>query len=133
MIKELLERLAQAKERWNQAQFVASEAQYKYELALKELAASTLSNIEVEKSTPGPLRAGSDLARIRNYILHRKSPIYLDELLMLLGREVNNKNRSVLSASLSVYVRKGAVFSRPMPNHFYLLELEEEPMHKSAA
>jgi hypothetical protein len=46
------------------------------------------------------------------------------DLLKAMGREVNRKNKTGVSGSLAAYVRRGEVFTRPKPNTFGLLELE---------
>jgi hypothetical protein len=71
------------------------------------------------------LRPGSKMARTRDAILKAGKPLHIDELLRALGEHVTAANRMSLTGSLSTYVRKGEVFTRPAPNTFGLLEQSE--------
>jgi hypothetical protein len=51
-------------------------------------------------------------------------PLYIDEILEQLEREVTVEARSSLGGQLGGYVRKGQVFTRPAPNTFGLREWE---------
>ncbi len=72
------------------------------------------------------LRAGSEVARAREAILKAAKPLHVDELLKALGKPVNHNNKASLSGSIATYVRKNTVFTRPAPNTFGLIELEQE-------
>lgn len=69
------------------------------------------------------LRAGSSVARAREVILSRGSPIHIDDLSDALGRERTREARASLTGSLSAYVRRGEVFTRPAPSTYGLVEL----------
>lgn len=70
------------------------------------------------------LRSGSLVARARNVILERKTPIHIDELLEALGRDVNRETKASLTGSIAAYVRKEEIFTRPLPSTFGLIELD---------
>lgn len=70
------------------------------------------------------LRPGSAVAQARNIIKARGTPVHVDEILRILGREVSRDNKAALSGSLAAYVRKGEIFTRPAPNTYGLVELE---------
>lgn len=71
----------------------------------------------------GALRAGSGVAKAREYILSKGEAVHVLELLQALGREPTREARASLSGSLAAYVRKGEIFTRPCPNIFGLIEL----------
>ena len=72
------------------------------------------------------LRQGSATWKVREFILRKKGPAHISELLEALGREMTRGARASLSGSLAAYVRKGEVFTRPNPNTFGLIELGHE-------
>lgn len=71
-------------------------------------------------------RAGSAVAEAREVILMRRAPVHVNELLEALGREVSRESRASLTSSLAAYVRRGEIFTRPAPNTFGLIELDQE-------
>jgi len=79
---------------------------------------------EASEDTPASLRPGSMVALARDSILQAKRALHVDEMLKMQGKELTRENRTALGGSLSAYVRKGAIFSRPGPNTFGLVELE---------
>ena len=83
-------------------------------------------------SAESVLRPGSAVAKAREVILKRGQPIQILDLLAALNKAPNRENRSSLTSSLAAYVRRGEIFTRPVPNTFGLIELghhtsEEEP------
>jgi hypothetical protein len=72
------------------------------------------------------LRAGSEVARAREAILKAGKPLHVDEILQALGKPINHNNKASLSGSIATYVRKEMIFSRPAPNTFGLIELEQD-------
>jgi hypothetical protein len=74
------------------------------------------------------LRAGSLVAQARNVIRARGMPVHVDEILRIIGRDVNRENKAALSGSLAAYVRRGEIFTRPAPNTYGLVELEPPPV-----
>ncbi|MGH8012745.1 MAG: hypothetical protein ACREQ4_09625, partial [Candidatus Binataceae bacterium] len=71
------------------------------------------------------LRADSAVAKARELILKAGGPVHINDLLVALGKAVNHNTKAALAGSLSDYVRKNHVFTRPAPNTFGLLELEQ--------
>ncbi len=80
--------------------------------------------------TEAVLRAGSAVALARDTIITRGAPVHINDLLGAQGKEITRENRASLTSSLSAYVRRGEIFTRPAPNTFGLAELghtEESP------
>ena len=88
---------------------------------LKELGRDTAS---IEPKAEVSLRKGSFVAQAREMILARRSPIYIDDLLESLGKEVTRESKASLTGALAAYVRKGEIFTRPAPSTFGLIELD---------
>jgi hypothetical protein len=70
------------------------------------------------------LRAGSDLAKVRDFIKKVGQPSHVNAILEGIGKDINKSNKISLSGSLGSYVRKGVIFTKPAPNTFGLIELE---------
>jgi len=73
------------------------------------------------------LRAGSMVALARNALQKVGHPLHLLDILTAVGKEPNSANRASLGGSLSAYVRKGEIFTRPAPNTFGLAEFPASP------
>lgn len=71
------------------------------------------------------LRPGSTISQAREAILAHGAPMYIDDLLVALGKEVSREEKASLTGNLAAYVRKGEVFTRPMPSTFGLVELAD--------
>ena len=80
---------------------------------------------EASESDP-KLKEGSAVAMAREAILARGEPVRLDDLLLSIGKEATQANRSSLAGSLAAYVRRNEIFTRPAPNTFGLIELGHE-------
>ncbi len=79
----------------------------------------------LEQDTGGRgLRAGSALSKARDAIKKAGKPLHVQEILKALGKPQDKKNRLSLGGSLSAYVRKKDIFTKPAPNTFGLFELE---------
>lgn len=76
------------------------------------------------------LRPGSEPAKVRDILKEDGKPMHISEILTKLGRPVNRETRSAISGALSGYVRRGAIFTRPAPNTFALVEVsdDEQPL-----
>lgn len=72
------------------------------------------------------LRAGSDVAKVREVLQKEGKPLHIDELLRRLGKEVAKKSKVSLGGSLGTYVRERKIFSKTGPNIFGLLEFANE-------
>jgi hypothetical protein len=79
---------------------------------------------DAENGVESTFRAGSAVALAKDAILKERRPMHVTELLQFIGKANTKNNRLALSGSLAAYVRKQQVFSRPLPNTFYLIELE---------
>lgn len=71
------------------------------------------------------LRPGSLVDKARNAIQEEGKPLHVDKILKLIGKEVTKQNKISLSGSLASYVRQRIIFTRPAPNTFGLIELDE--------
>lgn len=72
------------------------------------------------------LRPGSEVAKAREILKAAGKPLHISALLEALNRPVDGKNRAALSGSLAAYVRKGEIFTRPAPNTYGLVEMEQQ-------
>lgn len=73
------------------------------------------------------LRTGTNLDKARETLRAKGQPMHIADLLKALGKPDDNVNRAALSGSISAYVRKGQVFTRPAPNTFGLAEFVAKP------
>ena len=78
-----------------------------------------------ERAPEQILRAGSSMAKARDYLRAVGKPMYISEILKNIGLEVNKNNRVSVSGSLGSYARKGLVFTHTGPNVFGLIEFGE--------
>lgn len=89
----------------------------------------TLKLLPKDGSTPtdmvsaNSLRPGTSLAKARDAIRKAGRPLHITELLPAVGKGTSRNDRAGLSGTLSTYVRKGEIFTRPAPNTFGLMEL----------
>ncbi|MBM3758521.1 MAG: hypothetical protein FJW38_31685 [Acidobacteria bacterium] len=77
---------------------------------------------------PETLRPGSAVAKAREAILKANRPLHVTDILTAIGRPVDKGNRVSLGGSLSGYVKRGEIFTRPAPNTFGLIELNHTEM-----
>lgn len=78
----------------------------------------------------GTLRPGSNTYKTYEYLKKTGKPAHINEILKILGKEVNSAEKVNLSSTLGTYVRKKEIFTRTAPNTFGLIELSgslEEP------
>lgn len=68
------------------------------------------------------LRANSALSLTRELIRNSGKPLHISEILKLLGKPTDKKNRVSLSGTLSSYARGGKIFTKTAPNTFSLIE-----------
>jgi len=71
------------------------------------------------------LRAGTDLAKVRDILKKHGKPMHVEELLEKLGKPIIKNSKVSLSGSLASYVREHKIFTRPAPNTFGLVEFAE--------
>lgn len=86
---------------------------------------------ESSSSEQRVLRPGTEVAKVRDILRQNQKPLHVSELLKLLGREPNNRNKLSLSGSLSGYVRERQIFTRPAPNTFGLAEFDNNGTESS--
>jgi hypothetical protein len=91
--------------------------------SIKALPKESLSQGSTE-DTSSELRVGSLLAKARDAIQKKGSPMHISEILAAIGVENTKNTRVSLVGSLGSYVRKGQVFSRPGPNIFGLVGMK---------
>jgi|HubBroStandDraft_3_1064219.scaffolds.fasta_scaffold196337_2 hypothetical protein len=72
------------------------------------------------------LRPNSALAKAREALMRAKQPLYIDDLLLAVGKDIKPENRISLAGTLSSYVRNGKVFTKTAPNTFGLVEFADE-------
>lgn len=70
------------------------------------------------------LKAGSMVAMARDAIKRAGKPLHVDEILTAIGRPAESK--SSLTGSLAAYVRRSEIFTRPGPNTYGLVDLDED-------
>ncbi len=79
-------------------------------------------DVESSSDAEHNLREGSTLAKTRDLLRHAGSPLPIAEILKLLGKPQDKKNRISLAGTLSGYARKGRIFTKTAPNTFGLVE-----------
>lgn len=75
------------------------------------------------------LRAGSDLARVREILLKYGKSMHINEIIISLGKEITRNTKGALAGSLGAYVRKHEIFTRTGPNLFGLIEFGGKEVH----
>jgi hypothetical protein len=70
------------------------------------------------------LRPGTIIAAARDAIQENGAPMHIVALLKALGKGTDRNARAGLSGSISTYVKRGEIFTRPAPNTFGLIEFE---------
>lgn len=74
------------------------------------------------------LRQGSEMEKVQTLLRKTGKPLYIEEILKSLGKEVTKENRNAIAGSLSGYARRGVIFTRPKPGTFGLVEFStKEP------
>ena len=125
---ELLKRIEKKREEIRDLEIKLAEAKA-YTQALEDSLRLLPKEGAPEKLEPEQvLRPGSAVAKARAAILKANKPLHVTEILKVIGRPVDKNNRVSLSGSLSGYVKRGEIFTRPAPNTFGLLELNHNEM-----
>ncbi|HEY3374752.1 MAG TPA: hypothetical protein VGK02_06790 [Candidatus Aquicultor sp.] len=73
------------------------------------------------------LRKGSAVQKTQEFLKEQGKPMHIMDILRGIGKEPNSNERTSLSGSLGLYVRKNQIFARPEPNTFGLIEWEDDP------
>lgn len=81
----------------------------------------------LEGNLDATLRSGTNIDKARETLRAKGEPMHVADLLKALGKPDDNVNRAALSGSISAYVRKGQIFTRPAPNTFGLMEFVPGP------
>lgn len=81
-----------------------------------------------EPKAESHLRAGSDVYKAREFLKAAGRPMYIMDILKGIGKEANKSNRVSVSGTISWWVRKGQIFTRPSPNTFGLVEFDVLPL-----
>lgn len=77
------------------------------------------------------LRPGTTLAKAQEAIQKSGHPMHVADILKAIGKPTDRKNRVSLGGSLSGYVRRKEIFTRPAPNTFGLIEMENSAANSS--
>jgi hypothetical protein len=93
-----------------------------YLQALQDIARSLPKDGDLSAGVDSKLRSTSMVGQARDALRKEGSPMHVTKILGEIGKAANKKNRTSLSGSLSQYVRKQEIFTRPEPNIFGLLE-----------
>lgn len=95
-----------------------------YIQALRDVLHAAETEQAESAAAEGTIREGSAVDQARRIILNAGKPLHLNEILEILGKEVTRETKASLNGSLSAYVRRGEVFTRPKASTYGLKELE---------
>jgi hypothetical protein len=98
-----------------------------YLQALQDTVKVLPKDADVGTTSDSKLRSNSMVGQARITLKRHGSPMHVTKILESIGKAANKKNRASLSGSLSQYVRKQDIFTRPEPNVFGLLEWDLKP------
>lgn len=82
-----------------------------------------LQNKSSRDPNSDPLRPESQLFQVREVLRKAGEPRHIDEIIKALGKDPKDTKVSLVG-SLGQYIRRGAVFTRPAPNTFGLVEFD---------
>ena len=71
------------------------------------------------------MRQNSNVSKARDALKRARKPLHVNDILAAIGRPQDRSSRAGLNSSLSLYVRKGEIFTRPAPNTYGLAEFDE--------
>src|SRR5688572_13801905 len=85
-------------------------------------------------ATSVPLREGTAIFRAKEVLQEAGKPLHINELLSAMGKPSDRDNRTALAGSISAYVRRSEIFTRPAPNTFGLVGMKptEQPQQPLA-
>ena len=72
------------------------------------------------------LRPGSNVGKTYELLKKKGEPMHINDILTGIGKGISKKERVSLSGALGWYVRRKEIFSRPGPNVFSLLSMDQE-------
>ncbi|HUP60216.1 MAG TPA: hypothetical protein VNA69_07335 [Thermoanaerobaculia bacterium] len=71
-----------------------------------------------------PEESDDPIVAVRRVILEAGQPVFIDDILVALGRPMTRDSREQIRRLLLPWIRRGEVFTRPRPSMFGLTELE---------
>jgi len=81
---------------------------------------------DLQLSAYRSLRKGSEMEKVRLFLLKAGKPLYIEDILKGIGK--GKESRNAIAGSLSAYTRRNEIFTRPEPGTFGLIEFEtKEP------
>ncbi len=83
--------------------------------AIKKLPKEDLASIS-------PVRAGSEVEKVREVILQAGKPLHLGEIIAALGKPDDAESKAKIAGLLGWYTSKGKVFTKTAPNTYGLVE-----------
>ncbi|MDD5482957.1 MAG: hypothetical protein PHP98_04830 [Kiritimatiellae bacterium] len=99
-----------------------------YIQALQDTLKLLPKDADLRLSTSRSLRKGSEMEKVRLFLLKIGKPQYIEDILKGIGKEITKENRNAIAGSLSAYTRRNEIFTRPEPGTFGLIEFEaKEP------
>lgn len=81
-----------------------------------------LKKIPKDDAPGPPVRAGSDVDKIREAILQAGKPLHMSEIIVALGRLDDAETKNKIAGLLGWYTSKGKVFLKAAPNTYGLVE-----------
>lgn len=79
-----------------------------------------------EDQASDSLREGSLMAQARDAIKAAAKPLHINEIMKTIGVEITPNSKTSLAGSISGYVRKSKIFTRPKANTFGLTEFNAD-------
>lgn len=75
-----------------------------------------------DQTAVSPVRAGSEVEKVREVILQAGRPLHLGEIIAALGRPEDAESKAKFAGLLGWYTTKGKVFTKTAPNTYGLVE-----------
>jgi len=94
-----------------------------YLQALNDIQKAIENESDGDLGVPAMLRKGSAVAQAHDVILEEGKPVHIDDILTRTGKGTTREAKASLTSSLSAYVRRSEIFTRPAPNTFGLIDL----------
>lgn len=109
-----------------EAEIARLEAEHSAARAYVSLLRNRLKSAE-KRLEDLPEESDDPIHAVRRAILEAGQPVFIDDLLVILGHPITRDSREELRRLLVPWVRRGEVFTRPRPSMFGLVELEKGP------
>jgi hypothetical protein len=110
---------------------VKQESAKAYIQGLQDILPKAAREDDIADGKPVELRPGTLLALAREALRAAGKPLHIGDLLIAMNKENTPQQRLSLGGSLARAVRENAVFTRPGPNIFGLLEMPEAQVAKT--